>query len=124
VQRCYCAEQMTAAAGSPDGCLVVGGGASGTLYIWNASSGRLLTTLRAHNKVSKCLSSMPWMCVCGDSDPKTGLAWRLLMASQWGRVNPGSRRTQGSDSTQMSIRSKTTSDSCVSRTLRACNATC
>jgi WD40 repeat protein len=63
VQRCYCAEQMTAAAGSPDGCLVVGGGASGTLYIWNASSGRLLTTLRAHNKVSKC-SSIMLGCAC------------------------------------------------------------
>jgi WD40 repeat protein len=42
---------MTAAAGSPDGGIVVGGGASGTLYIWSASSGRLLTTQRAHNKV-------------------------------------------------------------------------
>ena len=30
------------------GTMVVAGGASGTLYLWNASSGRLLSTTRAH----------------------------------------------------------------------------
>lgn len=52
LQRSFAAEPIVAVAASPDGSHVVGGGASGHLYLWQAGSGRLLRTWPAHYKAS------------------------------------------------------------------------
>jgi len=46
---------MTALAASPNGAYLAGGGTSGTLYCWEASSGRLLRSWPAHYKVVRHL---------------------------------------------------------------------
>ena len=57
LHRSFVAEKLLCVAALPQataascgGELVAGGGASGTLYLWNSSSGRLLATVRAHTK--------------------------------------------------------------------------
>ena len=48
--RSFAPEPLLALAGSGDGALVVGGGVSGALYVWEAPSGRLLRSWPAHYK--------------------------------------------------------------------------
>lgn len=54
LQRSFMVEAPTVLAASPDGGLLVAGGASGTLYLWEVPSGRLLRTWAAHYKVCMC----------------------------------------------------------------------
>ncbi|WIA20965.1 hypothetical protein OEZ85_005302 [Tetradesmus obliquus] len=56
LQRCFTQEPLTALAASPNGAYLVGGGASGTLYCWEAFSGRLLRSWPAHYKAVSCLA--------------------------------------------------------------------
>jgi pre-rRNA-processing protein IPI3 len=51
LQRCFVAEKLTAIAATPSGAYVAAGGASGNLYVWNSSTGRLLLGFKAHYKV-------------------------------------------------------------------------
>lgn len=48
--RSFVAEKITAVASTPSGAYVAGGGASGSLYIWSVSTGRLLLSYKAHYK--------------------------------------------------------------------------
>jgi pre-rRNA-processing protein IPI3 len=48
-------ERLTSVAASPDGMFLAGGGVSGTLYIWETASGRLLRSWPAHYKVGSQL---------------------------------------------------------------------
>lgn len=50
-QRCFAAEQLTAVAATRDGVYCAAGGALGAVFVWEASSGRLLRTWPAHYKV-------------------------------------------------------------------------
>ncbi|KAG2491361.1 hypothetical protein HYH03_010360 [Edaphochlamys debaryana] len=50
LQRSFVSESILAVAASPDGAFLAGGGASGTLYLWEAGSGRLLRTWAGHYK--------------------------------------------------------------------------
>lgn len=50
-QRCFAAEQLTAVAATRDGVFCAAGGASGAVFVWETSSGRLLRTWPAHYKV-------------------------------------------------------------------------
>ena len=56
LQRSFCMERMSALAATPDGAYLAAGGASGTVYLWEVASGRLLRSWPAHYKVSRrCL---------------------------------------------------------------------
>eukprot|EP00884_Botryococcus_braunii_P017660 jgi/Botrbrau1/4578/Bobra.60_2s0064.1 len=55
LHRCFIAESMRAVACTACGTYVAGGGASGTLYLWNAASGALLTSLPSHFKAITAL---------------------------------------------------------------------
>ena len=50
LQRSFVVESVAALAASPDGGYLVAGGASGTLYLWEVASGRLLRSWAAHYK--------------------------------------------------------------------------
>eukprot|EP00198_Chlamydomonas_reinhardtii_P007316 XP_001696652.1 predicted protein [Chlamydomonas reinhardtii] len=50
LQRSFAAEALTCLACSPDGAYLAAGGASGTLYLWEVGSGRLLRAWAAHYK--------------------------------------------------------------------------
>ena len=52
LQRCYAVEPLVAVACSLDGVYCAGGGQSGTIYVWEAPSGRLLQSWPAHYKVN------------------------------------------------------------------------
>lgn len=49
--RSFAAEQLTAVAATRDGVYCAAGGASGAVFVWETSSGRLLRTWPAHYKV-------------------------------------------------------------------------
>lgn len=49
--RCFAVEPLAALAATPDGVYCAAGGASGTIYVWETSSGRLLRSWPAHYKV-------------------------------------------------------------------------
>ncbi|PRW33905.1 ROOT INITIATION DEFECTIVE 3 [Chlorella sorokiniana] len=55
-QRCFAAEQLTAVAATRDGVYCAAGGASGAVFVWETSSGRLLRTWPAHYKAVTCLA--------------------------------------------------------------------
>lgn len=55
LQRCFVVEAPTVLAASPDGGYLVAGGASGTIYLWEAASGRLLRSWAGHYKAVSCL---------------------------------------------------------------------
>ena len=57
--RCAVAEPMCALAASGDGTLLAGGGASGRLYLWDASTGELCREWQAHYKATSCLAFSP-----------------------------------------------------------------
>lgn len=52
LQRSFTQERLTAVAASRDGAYLAGGGASGSLYLWELGSGRLLRAWPAHYKAS------------------------------------------------------------------------
>lgn len=52
LQRSYAVEPIVALAASLDGVHCAGGGPSGTVYLWEVPSGRLLRSWPAHFKVS------------------------------------------------------------------------
>ncbi|KAJ9528182.1 hypothetical protein QJQ45_014184 [Haematococcus lacustris] len=56
VQRSFAQEKLTALAASTCGALLAGGGASGTVYMWETASGRLLRSWPAHYKAVTCLA--------------------------------------------------------------------
>ena len=51
LQRSYAVEPILALACTLDGTFCAGGGPSGTLYLWEAPSGRLLRSWPGHYKV-------------------------------------------------------------------------
>ena len=51
LQRCFAVEPITAVACSLDGVYCAGGGQSGSIYVWEVPSGRLLRSWPAHYKV-------------------------------------------------------------------------
>ncbi len=51
LQRSFAVEPLAAVAASADGAYVAAGGASGSLYLWEAGSGRLVAQWPAHYKV-------------------------------------------------------------------------
>jgi WD40 repeat protein len=55
LHRSFVAEGLSCVTADASGCLVGAGGASGTLYVWNVSSGRILATVKAHTKGVTCL---------------------------------------------------------------------
>ena len=50
IQRCFVAEPLLCLAANPAGTVVVGGGGSGTIYMWIVASGRLVGTVKAHTR--------------------------------------------------------------------------
>jgi len=52
LQRSYAVEPIVALAASLDGVHCAGGGPSGTVYLWEVPTGRLLRSWPAHYKVS------------------------------------------------------------------------
>eukprot|EP00892_Ulva_mutabilis_P008296 jgi/Ulvmu1/5839/UM025_0097.1 len=54
-QRSFASEKLTAVTTAPSGGFIAAGGASGTLYIWATSSGRLLLAHKAHFQAITCL---------------------------------------------------------------------
>jgi pre-rRNA-processing protein IPI3 len=48
-------EPITPLASTGDGHFIVGGGASGRVYVWEVSTGRLLRSWPAHYKSVTCL---------------------------------------------------------------------
>ena len=77
LQRSYAVEPIAAVACSPEGVYCAGGGLSGTIYVWEVPSGRLLRSWPAHYKASTrqhCSISSPTVCCshisagCGDGD--------------------------------------------------------
>lgn len=69
LQRSFAAEALTCLACSPDGAYLAAGGASGTLYLWEVGSGRLLRAWAAHYKVR---ARAPPHGVWGVGGPATG----------------------------------------------------
>jgi hypothetical protein len=63
LQRCFTQEPLTALAASPNGCYLVGGGSSGTLYCWETASGKLLRSWPAHYKVRAANSYIAFLAV-------------------------------------------------------------
>jgi pre-rRNA-processing protein IPI3 len=57
--RCALAEPLLSVAGSPDGCSIAGGGASGRLYLWDAASGELVRVWQGHYKAATCVAFSP-----------------------------------------------------------------
>ncbi|GFR41561.1 hypothetical protein Agub_g2281 [Astrephomene gubernaculifera] len=55
LQRSYVSEAILALTASPDGKYLAGGSSSGTLYLWEVASGRLLRTWAAHYKAATAL---------------------------------------------------------------------
>ncbi|KAG2429250.1 hypothetical protein HXX76_011019 [Chlamydomonas incerta] len=55
LQRSFAAEALTCLACSPDGAYLAAGGASGTLYLWEVGSGRLMRAWAAHYKAATAL---------------------------------------------------------------------
>lgn len=53
--KCFPPEEITAICCTVDGVYCVGGGASGSLYVWEVSTGKLLKTWNAHFKKVTCL---------------------------------------------------------------------
>jgi WD40 repeat protein len=51
LQRSFTQESLTAVAASPNGAYLAAGGDSGTLYVWDTTSGALLRSWPAHYKV-------------------------------------------------------------------------
>lgn len=64
--RSFAAEQLTAVTATRDGTFCAAGGASGAVFVWETSSGRLLKSWPAHYKVqctcNPCLSSSLVIC--------------------------------------------------------------
>uniref|UniRef100_A0A7S3R295 Anaphase-promoting complex subunit 4 WD40 domain-containing protein n=1 Tax=Dunaliella tertiolecta TaxID=3047 RepID=A0A7S3R295_DUNTE len=56
LQRSFAMERITALAGTPDGMLLAGGGASGAVYVWEVASGRMLRSWAAHYKAVSAVS--------------------------------------------------------------------
>jgi pre-rRNA-processing protein IPI3 len=56
LQRCFVSEHINCLASAHVGVIVAGGGPSGTLYVWNTSSGRLLTAHKAHMRGITCMA--------------------------------------------------------------------
>ncbi|MEW5316242.1 MAG: hypothetical protein WDW38_007623 [Sanguina aurantia] len=56
VQRSFTVERTAALASSMDGTYLAAGGASGTIYLWEVGSGRLLRTWAAHYKAVSVLA--------------------------------------------------------------------
>lgn len=85
LQRCYAVEPIVAIACSPDGVYCAGGGQSGTIYLWEVPSGRLLRSWPAHYKVSLPL--------CSSSIFSGTLlrCWSDVAASQQRPKEPGQR---------------------------------
>ena len=67
--RCAVSEPLCALAASPDGSLLVGGGASGRLYLWESSTGELAREWQGHYKAASCLAFTP----CGSLLASGGL---------------------------------------------------
>lgn len=55
MQRSFVVEAVGAVTASPCGGFLVAGGASGTIYIWDVASGRLLRSWAAHYKAVTAL---------------------------------------------------------------------
>ena len=53
LQRSFTLEPITAVVASPDGSFVAGGAASGTVYIWQTGTGRLMRSWPAHYKAGR-----------------------------------------------------------------------
>lgn len=51
LQRSFTQESLTAVAASPNGAYLAAGGNSGTIYVWDTTSGALLRSWPAHYKV-------------------------------------------------------------------------
>ena len=56
LQRCFVAERLLCVAAAHVGSVVAAGAASGFLYVWNTSSGRLLATQKAHTRSVTCVA--------------------------------------------------------------------
>ena len=52
-QRSFAVEPLTAVAATADGLYCAAGGVSGSIYVWEVSSGRLLRSWPAHYKVGR-----------------------------------------------------------------------
>ncbi|KAK9790948.1 hypothetical protein WJX73_006419 [Symbiochloris irregularis] len=79
LHRCFAMEPLTAVTASADGSYVFAGGASGSAYIWETSSGRLLRIWPAHYKAATCmaLSDGAAVLVTGGGDTLVN-AWLLI----------------------------------------------
>lgn len=56
LHRCFVVEQMQAVTATQDGTYVLAGGTSGSVYVWEAATGRLLRSWPAHFKAVTCLA--------------------------------------------------------------------
>ena len=59
-ERSFVAERLAAFASSPDGTTCAGGGISGSIFVWDTASGRLLRTWPAHYQVSSLHIFLLW----------------------------------------------------------------
>ncbi|KAL4854511.1 Protein ROOT INITIATION DEFECTIVE 3 [Chlorella vulgaris] len=76
--RSFAAEQLTAVTATRDGTFCAAGGASGAVFVWETSSGRLLKSWPAHYKAVTCLafSDSGAVLVTGGEDTMVN-AWLL-----------------------------------------------
>ena len=80
--RCFAPEALCSLAASPDGALLAGGGPAGLLWLWHASSGRLMRSWHAHGRAAcaLCWSADGSWLVSGGEDTLVTV-WSLAGAS-------------------------------------------
>ncbi|CAL5226138.1 g8957 [Coccomyxa viridis] len=79
LQRCYAVEPIVAVACSPDAVYCAGGGQSGTIYLWEVPSGRLLRSWPAHYKAVTVLQfSGDGSILLSGGEDTVALAWFLM----------------------------------------------
>lgn len=92
LQRSFAVEKLAAVAATADGLYLAAGGASGTLYVWDLPTGRLLRSWPAHYKSVTCLSFLDGgnVLISGGEDTLVSvwlLADVLDVATDWSAHN-------------------------------------
>lgn len=79
LQRSFTLEPITAVVASPDGSFVAGGAASGTVYIWQTGTGRLMRSWPAHYKtVTALVFSQDGSLLLSGGEDTAAHCWTLM----------------------------------------------